>query len=855
MTGMLLGMKHMGKNRNPVRRRVCALCCLLGAFGQLSVAAAGGLLDYVEVDIGRKPAEIHIHFTHPVRYVSHRPTNSADFLTIQLQPVSASEIQRDRLLGRAFLSWKPTDRVPLREVTMDVDSISGYHVIVEFENEVRYIVRPTPGMQTLIIQVMADTPSSGTADIGTTAPASSDKAVPRIYESDTGTPDVGASYAINLESSLHAALTLPAIDENLLSDYTLYTTEFELDGRIWHRTRLGFFATPAAAANAFTQLADTFPDAWITRISAEERESALAQLLVLSGAAGSATPAATPVRAPATDTKTVPSAGAPESRFPDLSEEKLLALLEDARQSTARGNYARSIQIYTRIIESPANAYRQDALEFLGVARERNGQLAHAKAEYERYLGLYPEGDGTERVRQRLFGLITAAEPAKPRLRATKQSQATAQWKVFGGVSQFYRRAQSELDDRDAVVSVSGLFNDVDINLRRRSSSYDVRTRLTGDFIYDVLDEGTGNQTHITSAYVNVTDIERGFSLRAGRQTLNSSGVLGRFDGLLLGYEIFDSVRVNGVAGFPVESTGDAPDTDRKLYGISLDLGTFGNVWDFIPYFIEQSIDGISDRRAVGMETHYFDSSRSFVNLIDYDVSYSELNNFYFFGNWTFPNRLTLNGTLDYRKSPLLTTYNALIGQPVSSIGELLEALPEEDIRQLARDRTADNRTISLGLAYPLTEKLQLNGDVTATELTETIASGGVDGTPGTDVEIYYATQLIGSSIFRTGDSLVIGLRYVDATTSETTTAHISSRFPLSRTLRVSPRLRVNYRLAEIANSTQWILLPSLRIDYRRRKNLLIEFEAGYEFNDTDTSLGDQEMTSHYFSLGYRTNF
>lgn len=30
----------------------------------------------------------------------------------------------------------------------------------------------------------------------------------------------------------------------------------------------------------------------------------------------------------------------------------------------------------------------------LGLARERNGQLAHAKAEYEEYLREYPNGEG-----------------------------------------------------------------------------------------------------------------------------------------------------------------------------------------------------------------------------------------------------------------------------------------------------------------------------------------------------------------------------------------------------------------------------------------------------------------------------
>jgi Tfp pilus assembly protein PilF len=61
-------------------------------------------------------------------------------------------------------------------------------------------------------------------------------------------------------------------------------------------------------------------------------------------------------------------------------------LMADARHAMTAGEISRAIQIYTKVLQQPPNAEQQAAQEYLALARERNGQVAHAKAEYERYL-------------------------------------------------------------------------------------------------------------------------------------------------------------------------------------------------------------------------------------------------------------------------------------------------------------------------------------------------------------------------------------------------------------------------------------------------------------------------------------
>ena len=53
-------------------------------------------------------------------------------------------------------------------------------------------------------------------------------------------------------------------------------------------------------------------------------------------------------------------------------------LMLDARRAMTLGEISRAIQIYTKILQQPANEYQREAQEFLALARERNGQVAHA---------------------------------------------------------------------------------------------------------------------------------------------------------------------------------------------------------------------------------------------------------------------------------------------------------------------------------------------------------------------------------------------------------------------------------------------------------------------------------------------
>ena len=149
---------------------------------------------------------------------------------------------------------------------------------------------------------------------------------------------------------------------------------------------------------------------------------------------------------------------------------------------------------------------------------------------------------------------------------------------------------------------------------------------------------------------------------------------------------------------------------NREFVGLSANFGTFRS-WDFSTYALEEKYNGATDRRAVGIEIRYFQPGRSLIALIDYDIYFKTLNSATVIGGLTLPGSWTLSFNFDHRDVPILTLRNALIGQPVSTLEELLPNFTPEEIIQLARDRTAMSDVYALTLTRPIAEKFQFSAD------------------------------------------------------------------------------------------------------------------------------------------------
>lgn len=556
---------------------------------------------------------------------------------------------------------------------------------------------------------------------------------------------------------------------------------------------------------------------------------------------------------------------------PDSKAEEWMT---QGRQAMTANNYPQAIGIFTKVLQHPGHKYLPEAKELLGLARERNKQLAHAKAEYEEYLQLYPQGEAAARVRQRLDALLTAREPGKEKLRGTTGGAQTAAGAttVNGSIAQYYQRSASNSDNTGTVTTQSSLINYLDVAGRSRGDRYDVRSQFTGNYIYDFLPDTTGNDTaggvSVSSLYVDANDRVHKMSGRVGRQTRSTGGVLGRFDGGLLSVGVMPKWMLNGVAGSPVDlSANNTIQTDHTLYGMSLDGNGLAEHWDTSVFAIHQAVESITDRTAVGTEVRFFTPMSSVFTLVDYDVSYSELNTALMTANWQLENGAGINLALDYRLSPTLTTSNALQGQTVTTVKDLLAELggDESALRQLALDRTARSKTATLGGNVPINEKLQVTGDFTLSNLGSMPASTApvpIEAVEGTGNEYIYSVQLIGSSLMKEGDVSIIGVTYYDAKDSNTSSLTLNTRYPVTNDWRINPRMRIDYKTSSTAGNTV-SYKPQLRTDYRLRKELTFEMEGGVEWDTqsalnsttTTTNPTDQNTQIYYVSIGYRWIF
>jgi hypothetical protein len=577
-----------------------------------------------------------------------------------------------------------------------------------------------------------------------------------------------------------------------------------------------------------------------------------------------------------------PGEPAPLPSDPNTALAKSDQLMAEGRRALADGELDEAVRIFTKITSLPEHWNSPDAKELLGVARERKGQIAHAKAEYEEYLKWYPDGEGAERVRQRLDALLTAHD--KPAKAAESTTPSYADVDYFGSVGTQYRR--EELDDTITGNTMldSSLLSDLSASLRARTESWVVRGLTTGSYRQDFLPGGAATQARVTSLYVDATERGGPWSGTIGRQPGNTAGLPSRFDGLRLSDQLTNSWRLSLRGGLPVElSTSDRIVTDRYLYGLSLDFSRgferashSGHV-DAQLFGLQQRADGLIDRTGVGSELRYVDDSLFLASYADYDLHFKRLNTALVTGNWQISQDTSANLYLDYRFSPLLVTSNALAGQPVTHLSDLEKLYSTSQIESLALDRTPRSISGSVGGSHRLSDDVQLALDVSAAKLGATQSSAGVEGTPATGWELSYYPQLIAANLFAQGDVATIGLRYFQGTGSDTISLITTERLPLSPSFRLLPRFRVDWRnrkgtdefaptpdqiqndpiaaaAAARARNGALTVRPFLGFDWRIWK-VTLDGEAGVEWTNAsfDPAAGNQFDWS--VALGVRYDF
>ena len=824
-------------------------------FVTATAAAQGRFVEDIQVSHTNGQAEIVIELACQMRYLGDVQIQDGVLLQIRVAPFDAClSLGLASGVGSEFHRPVGGDLASLDGVEFESLGIGDGLLILHFDRPVRYQVSQRANLRS--VQLTIELPQArGQAEAQAPELPSPGLSAAIPLERTTGPggvrvvePAVIEDYILNLQSTREPVELDTVSTINVPAGRQLYVSETTVNGETWYRLRLGFFASEQQASDLLESIGPSFPRAWIGRAEPEEVLLAASRQFEQRDDDVIATVSEDLLSA---ETPTTDIVGG------TITADRIAALMSEAREAMLSEEWDTPIRIYTRLLQEPG-AHRQEAREFLGLARERNNQLAHARTEYQAYLDEFPDGEGTQRVEQRLNGLIMASQTARQPL-ARASDVDGARWDFSTGLSQYYRRDVRQFDeDQPDIVTLSALLTDVDLTLRRTGATVDMMSRVTINNFYDLRDEadsGRGDLSRISYAYVDLNDTQRDWALRAGRFRLHNWGVLGRFDGAHFSYGWNEDQRVHVIAGYPVQSTRDGVETGRQFFGAAVDFDNLVGDWDFSTFLTQQNIEGVVDRQAVGAEARYLGANRSLTGLLDYDIGFNELNTALFLGTWRLANGLTLNGLIDYRLNPVLTTRNALIGQPVSSIEEMLLVWTEEEIRQLAMDRTARSQTVTIGLATPISERFQLNADITMNEIDGTVSSGGVFALPGTGPQVYYSTSIIGSSLFGTGDVAILNMRFSDADTVTTSVLSLDMRFPIGSHLRLNPRLQYSTWENAANGRKRETIRPSLRLLLSFRNRYRLELEIGSsQLTRTDIN-GERESSGNYFNLGYRADF
>jgi tetratricopeptide (TPR) repeat protein len=564
------------------------------------------------------------------------------------------------------------------------------------------------------------------------------------------------------------------------------------------------------------------------------------------------------------------------SRAPTRSlpaPEELDKLMAEARSAMQDRDYDAAIRLYTKLLEYPEHPGRPQAQEFIGLARERKGQLAQAKLEYQEYLRRYPDGADADAVKQRLAAIVTLEGATKP----TAGSPDGSRWQINGAVSQEYRHDQNTLTSNGATsdgVGQQAVDSNVDLQLRHRGDVYDFRSRIYAGYLHDMQNAGAfgAEPLRLPQAYLELDNTASHWVTRLGRQSQSTGGVYGSYDGGYFGWLLTPGLRIGVAAGSPIETYAATFNHTRTFGNLSAEFLGVAPGLDLAAYAFQQNASGVLDAREVGAEARYYHNGHSLVGQLNYDVSFKVLNAATMLVSWALPDHWVLTGTADHRRSPFAATYNALIGQQATSLDELIQAVGIDAARALALDRTITSDTLTGGLQRPIGERLQWGFDLSMGRTGGTVASGGVPAVPPSGTAVSLSTQLTGGGWLTDGDMNTVGLAYTTRAGTKVASTYFNSRYPIGTSFRIGPRLQLSHTNGSdptTGTSAGWSASPSLLADWRFRYGL-VQFESGYERATFDASLPpgvpidpnnpsaatvNQSTKRLWFSLGYNVSF
>jgi hypothetical protein len=802
------------------------------------------LVDVIDIDERDNQVDITLQFSCSLHYAGHTPASEGPELQLRLRPGKDCGTMASPSAGAGLAGEIPPVSGPRGILdSARLDSSLGGEVTLTLtwakpESFVLAQGASPTGMRIRLIRARAGKP--------------------RILVTDRG--DTANNFAVNLESQ-HEPFDPEAVElagERLQT--RTFVSQIDAGGERWYRLRAGPFDQRGVAESVLRAASKNYPRAW----------------LAVGDDSVTTDPEAAVPEPPL-------PAVEPMGADPAISQAERTKLFDAARRALRARDYPEAIEMLTKLQRQPEFPERAEVQELLGLARERAGEIAQAKAEYEEYLRRYPKGPAADRVRTRLRILRAATATSRGGGLDVFNGQGRG-WNISGGVTQLYRRDTFDYSlagplatNPPAGVVENAIFTDADVFARHIGERTDFSVRMNGGLEENFLSKNAtpvgqphpDNRIRLTTAFFDLNDKLTGLRTRIGRQTAITDGIFGTFDGAMLQYSIVPGWTVRGTAGSPVLNAQDSLDTRRRFETLALDYGPELAHWISSFYVTQQTVDGLRDRQAIGTQWQYFEPGRSVVSYVDYDTQYHSLNSAVLLGTLQLPARWQLTVDLERRNAPLLTTENALIGQVgIATVSQLQQMYTQQQIEQLAKDRTPLFSSYTVSALEQLGERFQVMLDLFVSQEGATPATGEAGAIPGTsgssigpaDTDVAYQVQFFATGLFSNADFHQLALRYDRASTADTTGVDYIARYPLFGSWRIGPRILIQRRVNDSglahgsSGPVQYFYAPYAHADWQRRGRL-VEIEAGTEIGRNPQVLQIGNTRRLFVSIGYRVNF
>jgi tetratricopeptide (TPR) repeat protein len=617
---------------------------------------------------------------------------------------------------------------------------------------------------------------------------------------------------------------------------------------------MGFFKTEKDAEAVRKRALANFPDASVVSLAAS-----------LQQAAATAPPAAAAVETPVAAAPAAPAVQPQVETNVADADGQGAALLIKAQTAFNERRYQDTIDATNQALMLPPNPATPAAQELIGQAWEALNNPDKARAEYQLYLKLYPQGDATQRIAQRLSALGIATPVAKADgtgLKADKKRMSAT-----GSVSQYYYGGQTKTD------SLVNIATGIDQNTLTKTnqsvlvSSWDATGRYeTDDSITKLIMRGShsdnlatassqtsATQGLISAAYVDYRDIKSRMDFRVGRQSAIGGSLFGLFDGVSMAMPVAENYKVDAMLGVPANTLVNAP--QQAMAGVMLEADNLFEHWGGSLSLVEQTTEGISDRRAIGAEVRYFGESLSMFTQVDYDINFNELNAFTLQGSFQGPYDTTVTMLLDDRKAPSLQLSDALISSGQSSLSVLLQTMSLNEAQRLALATAAQAKQAMVSFSRALSSKWQGSMDVRYSEVGALPAVGNFQAQPATGAQYNVSFQLTGSNLYSSRDINGFNVSQITSDTiNGTQFAYNNLTGFMGNKMSLEPSIRY-YTQTDNTQTKVSRISPGLRVSYKLSDRASLMAEGIYETSQTDGLTNHETSESYFFYLGYRYDF